>query len=71
MEAAIKACRHGGSKVVCAIADSMKWNQPSFAPIGPFGAVRQWIVDRGLPTESLDAVGKPGSKSSSPTDQDA
>jgi DeoR/GlpR family transcriptional regulator of sugar metabolism len=60
MEAAIKRAVMARSKVVCAIADSMKWNRPSFAPIVPFGEVQQWIVDRGLPKEGIDAAKQAG-----------
>lgn len=56
MESMIKRAVMARSKSVCAIADSGKWNQPSFAPIVPFGDIRHWVVDRGLAPEALDAA---------------
>lgn len=56
VEAAVKRAVIGRSKSVCAIVDSGKWGQQSFAPIVPFAQVPRWIVDRGLPQEAIDAA---------------
>lgn len=56
VEAVIKRAVIARSKNVCAICDSNKWGQRSFAPIVPFAAVRRWIVDRGLAREGVDAA---------------
>jgi DeoR/GlpR family transcriptional regulator of sugar metabolism len=56
VEAVIKRAVITRSKSVCAICDSAKWGQQSFAPIVPFAALSRWIVDRGLAGEGLAAA---------------
>lgn len=56
VEAVIKRAVIARSKKVCAICDSLKWGQQSYAPIVPFGGVMRWIVDRGLAREGLEAA---------------
>ncbi len=56
VEAVIKRAVIARSKSVCAICDSAKWGQQSFAAILPFADVRRWIVDRGLAREGAEAA---------------
>jgi DeoR/GlpR family transcriptional regulator of sugar metabolism len=56
VEAVIKRAVIDRSKSVCAICDSAKWGQQSFAPIVPFAGVTRWIVDRGLAREGVEAA---------------
>jgi len=56
VEAVVKRAVIARSRSVCAIADSSKWGQQSFAPIVPFGAVSRWIADRALPKEGIAAA---------------
>lgn len=56
VEAVIKRAVIARSKGVCAICDSTKWGQESFAPIVPFDGVTRWIVDRGLAREGVEAA---------------
>lgn len=60
VEAVIKRAVIGRSKSVCAIVDSAKWEQQSFAPIVPFAAVSRWIVDRGLARDAIDTAKRLG-----------
>jgi len=56
VEAVIKRAVIARSKNVCAICDSAKWGQQSFAPIVPFAGVTRWVVDRGLAREGVEAA---------------
>lgn len=56
VEAVVKRAVIARSKSVCAICDSAKWGQQSFAPILPFAGVTRWIVDRGLAREGVEAA---------------
>jgi DeoR/GlpR family transcriptional regulator of sugar metabolism len=56
VEAVIKRAVMARSKSVCAICDSAKWGQQSFAPIVPFAGLNRWIVDRGLAREGVAAA---------------
>jgi len=56
VEAVIKRAVIERSKTVCAIADSGKWGQQSYAPIVPFGAVGHWIVDSALTPTAIEAA---------------
>ena len=56
VEAVIKRAVIARSKSVCAICDSAKWGQQSFAPILPLAGLRRWIVDRGLAREGVEAA---------------
>jgi DeoR/GlpR family transcriptional regulator of sugar metabolism len=56
VEAVIKRAVIARSKSVCAICDSTKWGQESFAPIVPFDVVTRWIVDRDLAREGVEAA---------------
>jgi DeoR/GlpR family transcriptional regulator of sugar metabolism len=60
IEAVVKRAVLARSKGVCAIADSGKWGQQSFAPIVPFADVPRWIVDRGLAPEAVNAARRDG-----------
>ena len=60
VEAVVKRAVIARSKNVCAICDSAKWGQESFAPIVPFAAVSRWIVDRSLAREGVEAAGAAG-----------
>lgn len=60
VEAVIKRAVIARSKSVCAIVDSSKWGQQSFAPIVPLGEVSRWIVDRGLAHDGVDAANSAG-----------
>jgi len=60
VESVVKRAVIQRSKVVCAIADSAKWGQQSYAPIVPFGAVSRWIVDSGLQPEAIEAARSAG-----------
>ncbi|WP_137718270.1 DeoR/GlpR family DNA-binding transcription regulator [Methylobacillus flagellatus] len=56
VEAVIKRAVIERSKSSCALADSSKWNQPSYAPIVPFDAMSTWVVNPGLPDDALAAA---------------
>lgn len=56
VEAVVKRAAIARSRNVCAICDSAKWGQESFAPIVPFDQVARWIVDRGLAREGVEAA---------------
>ena len=60
VEVVIKRAVIARSKTVCAICDSAKWGQQSFAPILPFDGVRRWIVDRGLVRAGVEAANTAG-----------
>jgi DeoR/GlpR family transcriptional regulator of sugar metabolism len=60
VEAVVKRKAIERSKTVCAIADSTKWGQQSYAPIVPLGEVSRWIVDRALPAAGAAAAGAVG-----------
>lgn len=60
VEAVVKRAVIDRSKNVCAIADSSKWGQQSFAPIVPFGAVTRWIADRALTQDAVAAAKRAG-----------
>jgi len=60
VEAVIKRAVIERSKVVCAIADSGKWGRQSYAPIVPFDAVGQWIVDSALAPAAVEAARSAG-----------
>lgn len=56
VEAVVKRAVIEHSKQVCALVDSSKWNQESYAPIVDLGKVSKWIVNRGLAQEAIDAA---------------
>jgi len=60
VEAVVKRAVIDRSRNVCAIVDSSKWGQQSFAPIVAFTRVPRWIVDRGLPPEAIEAARQGG-----------
>lgn len=56
VEAVVKRAVIEHSKQVCALVDSSKWAQESYAPIVDLGMVSRWIVNRGLVKEAIDAA---------------
>jgi len=60
VEAVVKRAIIERSEAVCAIVDSTKWGQQSYAPIMPFGAVTRWIVDSGLAPDGIEAARSAG-----------
>ncbi|MGX8882557.1 DeoR/GlpR family DNA-binding transcription regulator [Methylovorus sp. SPW-M1] len=53
VEAVIKRAVIDRSQHVCALADSSKWGNPSYAHIVPFGEVSHWVVDHGLSAQGV------------------
>jgi DeoR/GlpR family transcriptional regulator of sugar metabolism len=60
MEALVKRAVIARAKTVCAIVDSSKWCERSFAPIVAFAAVQRWVVDRQLAGDGVDAAQEAG-----------
>ncbi len=56
VEAVVKRAVIAHSKQVCALVDSSKWGQESYAPIVSLGDVSKWIVNRGLVQAGIDAA---------------
>ena len=60
IEAVVKRAVIARSKSVCAIVDSSKWEQDSFAPIVPFGEIARWLVDRAISEQAQAAAKRSG-----------
>lgn len=56
VEAVIKRAVIEHSKQTCALVDSSKWGQDSYSPIVGLGSITNWVTNRGLSQDAIDAA---------------